>query len=184
MNDTQLSALIGLAGSMVGALAALAGTWLTLWHTRRESRSQRDDERREARFRELRDAYIEWVAAFEVVEYRLSSLQSIRADPSSGEKGEYIKLYEGIRTDTILHASKLMLIDSNTESLNRINATIAAFHIVLDEIIAGPEGKIGLKTAWTNLKVIENDLRAHLCERFSGLKLTTGRKPSAPSPPG
>jgi hypothetical protein len=76
LTDAQAGALIGFIGSLVGAVFALGGTWLTLWHTQRKDETKRRAEVEQKNYETLREAYAQWLAALE--DGILSDISTIR----------------------------------------------------------------------------------------------------------
>lgn len=113
MNDTVVSALFGFGGSVVGALAALGGTWLSLQHTRGETRAQRKEERREKQRDDLKQAYYEWFA------------QARDAIDDGIKPGGFTpaKL-----SSTIVLATRIRLLEDNVEARSRLVELLWPFH--------------------------------------------------------
>lgn len=76
LTDTQIGAFIGFIGSLVGAIFALAGTWITLWHTQRKDEAKRRADVEQKNYETLREAYAQWLAALE--SGTLSDINTIR----------------------------------------------------------------------------------------------------------
>ena len=120
MNDNLLTALIGLAGSLVGALAALGGTWLTLWHTRKGQQEHWAREETSKEFNALRDAYVAWLDSLKTAtEEAVTNKLILDANsplplPEHDTKG--------------FTATRLLVLESSPEAHKRIKETISTFY--------------------------------------------------------
>lgn len=111
LNDTQLSTVIGLAGSLVGALAALAGTWLTLWHTRHLAKEERSVQKQEQAQSKLFEAYVEWLTAADQSRLLLTNLM-LAAD--RGDWSATVALLDEGRQQVNFRGWKLFLLEPDS----------------------------------------------------------------------
>lgn len=124
MNDSLLSAAIGFGGSLVGALFALLGTWLTLWHTRKEAHNERREQRQEADLALLRDAYVEWLEAADRAAVRIGEMF---AELGQGNHEAARKMLASLREDHVFLAEKLQLLDPDKGSTMIVMKFVKSF---------------------------------------------------------
>jgi hypothetical protein len=179
VNDTLLTALIGLGGSLVGALAALGGTWLQARETRRLNAEERAEQRLNEHERELRQAYLDWVRAVEILGWELLSLRGL----VEGKPGIPIEDFEQRYASTVaLAATKIYMLDSDPEGHKLVRDSSRVFRErMMAACNPNTPQDIRVRLIITITEWLDT-VFADVNVRFTGIRLPVTKRPSLSKP--
>lgn len=164
MNDSQLSALIGLAGSLVGALAALAGTWISNRHTAQVAEVQRREEQREKYGEELKAAYVDWMHAAHHAVQRMLVVHNAVLD---GRRDLPEEVWDEMRNDVILGGAKLRIIDDSQATVDLVEKFFRTYFASLQTIANGSKTLDERNEARLAIAIHLGEVGKALRERFA-----------------
>lgn len=181
LNDNQLAAAVGLVGSLVGAAAALLGTWQSNRHNAREAKAQRALEREREHEKALKDAYVEWMHALQI---RCVSLAKLAVFMNQHHKVNNEAVYDEVTQDVAFNAARLKLTEDRADVYQLIDDTIVAYHASLGLIIKPQATPAERSEALDRLSLVARKAQEGLRSRFTGQELPMRpTKPPSPSEP-
>ena len=167
----------GLVGSLIGAGAALIGTWLTLWHSRKAQREQWHLEQTYKNFEALRDAYVEWIDAVSRVGGEAAML---KAAIDNGHIQSVHEALERTRADVPFQATKITLMEPDAEAHQRVRTAISTYYDSMQIMFAETSTKEQRSRNLRRIAVAFDEVSEWLSARFSRVP-TEFSKSSAPS---
>ncbi len=133
MTDGEIAAISGLVGSLIGALAALAGTWLQARETRKSQREQWMHEQTHRNLEGLRDAYVEWLEAANRGAVRMAEMYDAL---DQGKKAAETFL-ASLRENHVLLGAKIQLLDPDPTYPQLVRGWVRSFMSESEALLSG-----------------------------------------------